>query len=67
MFSWLAPLISASLVGILKYFIAKLFTQEVAVRIFIDVGWYLADRSDNTLDDDMVNSAAKALGYGFRP
>lgn len=55
--------IASMLIGLGK----SLLTEEVIKRVFVDFGWYLAKKSSNELDDEMVNTAAKALNYGYKP
>lgn len=64
---WLVGLAAPILSGIMKHFFTKLFTDEVAERVFIDIGWYLAKKSNNDLAEGVVNTAAKALEYKYKP
>lgn len=60
---WLAGLIAGSMVTVAK----ALVTEEVVKRVFVDLGWHLAKKTTNDLDNKIVNTAAKALNYGYKP
>ena len=53
-----AGIISGILVGILK----SLATQRVASEVMVKVGWYLAEKSENKLDDSLMKTLEEALG-----
>lgn len=64
---FLAPLMASGMVGILKYFLSVLFTKDLAVRVFIDVGIWLANKEKSPLMRKLVNDLAKEFEYGYDP
>ena len=39
----------------------SLLTEKLVKHVFIHTAWYLAEKSDNKLDDQWVKGAAEAL------
>ncbi len=56
--------------GILSTIIAKiglsLLTQKIVSEVAVKTLWYLAQKSSNKLDDDVIWSVAEGLGVSIK-
>jgi hypothetical protein len=50
-------------IKLLKMLMTKLVTETVMINVFVHVADFLAQKTENTLDDKLVNEIKKALNH----
>jgi uncharacterized protein YbgA (DUF1722 family) len=51
------------IIKLLKMLMTKLVTETVMINVFLHVAEYLSQKTENTLDDKLVNEIKKALNH----
>jgi uncharacterized protein YbgA (DUF1722 family) len=51
------------IIKLLKMLMTKLVTETVMINVFLHVAEYLSKKTENTLDDKLVNEIKKALNH----
>ena len=51
----------AVFVSVLKVLVTSLLSEKVLIKLFVRLAEYLAGRTTNTLDDEIVQDMKKAL------